>query len=133
MTYAPTPRFGPDDHRMVREPLALLRSRSEFRTQTESERSFRMLVLVTLNALDLFSTAVVLSLGGVEANPILAPVIHTWWMPTLMKAIVLGVIWGFVRRCPVESVIADRILQFGCFFYAAVVFWNVQLFLSVAS
>lgn len=92
-----------------------------------SDRSFRLWLLITLNALDLLTTAAVLALGGVEANPAMAPFVESWWQPFVVKALVLGLMWAVVVRTPPRSRISAIVLAAAWIFYAGVVGWNTLL------
>jgi len=94
------------------------------------DRSFRVWLLVTLNALDLLTTAVVLSLGGLEANPAMQGVVEHWWKPIVVKAVVLGLLWMVVLRTPVRSRLTDVGLIAAWCFYAGVVLWNTLLLIN---
>lgn len=102
-------------------------------TQVEralSDRSFRLWLLITLNALDLLTTAAVLALGGVEANPAMAPFVESWWQPIAVKASVLGLMWAVVVRTPPRSRISALVLSAAWIFYAGVVGWNTLLLIT---
>lgn len=94
------------------------------------DRSFRMWALLTLNMLDLLTTAVVLALGGTEANPAMQGAVERWWAPIVIKAVVLGLMWLVVLRTPVTSRLADIGLALAWVFYAGVVLWNTLLLIN---
>jgi hypothetical protein len=95
-----------------------------------ADRSFRLWALVTLNALDLLTTAAVLALGGTESNPAMQGVVEHWWKPIVVKAVVLTLMWVAVLRTPVRSKVADVGLVLAWVFYAGVVGWNTLLLIN---
>lgn len=94
------------------------------------DRSFRLWTLLTLNALDLMTTAVVLALGGSESNPTMQGVVEHWWKPILVKGVVLALVWLVVIRTPVSSRLADIGLTLVWVFYGGVVVWNTLLLIN---
>src|SRR5262245_24173411 len=92
-----------------------------------ADRSFRLWALVTLNALDLLTTAVVLALGGTESNPAMQGIVEHWWKPILVKGLVLALLWMTVLRTPPRSKVAAVGLALAWIFYAGVVGWNTLL------
>jgi hypothetical protein len=106
-----------------------LRSSMARLEQALSDRSFRLWALVTLNALDLLTTAAVLALGGRESNPAMEPLVQHWWKPIVVKALVLGLMWSVVVRTPPRSRLSAVGLAAAWTFYAGVVGWNTVLLL----
>lgn len=92
-----------------------------------ADRGFRLRLLAVLNALDVLTTTVVLSLGGTESNPALQGVVEHWWKPLAIKAMVLAAMWAVVLRTPLRSRVADIGLVLAWTFYAGVVGWNTLL------
>ncbi len=126
-TPATIPTFDEDGHRAVQTSIGDLHDYVSTRERVRGERRWRLLLLATLNVADVITTFMVLGAGGHEANPVLAPVVATWWMPTLMKAAVFGLVWGTVWRCPIRSIHADRLLRIAVIFFAIVVGWNLVM------
>ena len=93
-------------------------------------RRFRFAVLATLNALDLLTTAVVLRLGGAEANPVMAPHIESLWRPLAIKCSILAVVWVALSRLPLRERAIDRMVQAAIVLYGIVVVHNTLLYLS---
>ena len=91
------------------------------------DRSFRLWALVTLNVLDLFTTAAILSLGGSESNPAMAGFMVQWWWPIAVKAVVLALMWSVILRIHPRSKMASAALIGAWVFYAGVVGWNTLL------
>lgn len=86
--------------------------------------------LMLLNLLDVLSTKIVLSLGGVERNPAMVAVMEHPTYPWLTKmAVCLGVA-VLLFAAPKTSRIADRAVTAVVLFYVAVVSWNVQLIVN---
>ena len=98
-----------------------------------SDRSFRLWTLLTLNVLDLLTTAAVLTLGGVESNPAMVPVVERWWAPIVVKLAVVGVMWAVALRTPVRSRVGAVALVAAWVFYAGVVGWNTIVLAHLAA
>jgi hypothetical protein len=129
MRYASVPALSRWDQHNIGESIGGLREQAVRSEIVGNERTFRMLILAVLNALDLVTTAVVLHLGGSEQNALLAPVVHVWIIPTLLKVGIVAAVWAIVARCPVRSLVAGPILQAVLFFYGYVVVWNTLVML----
>lgn len=80
------------------------------------------IALFVLNVADYFTTMWALSLGGIELNPVMAPIISTPLTPFL-KVVVVGVVCFFIARKVrfTPGVVALLVVTS---FYAAVVSWN---------
>ncbi|KAA0234070.1 MAG: hypothetical protein JJLCMIEE_00947 [Acidimicrobiales bacterium] len=89
-------------------------------------RWFHVVVLVSLNVLDLGLTALVLEAGGRELNPLLAASVQSW-VPVLVKAAVMFVVVVALLRCPRGSQLPDRVLSAVICIYALVVAWNMAV------
>ena len=83
--------------------------------------------LMMLNLFDVLSTKVVLSLGGVESNPVMVDVMEHPTYPWLTKVIVCLGVAALLFAAPAKSRIADRAVSAVVVFYFMVVAWNVQL------
>lgn len=95
-------------------------------------RWYFVLALVVLNAADLGSTRLVLDAGGSETNPLMAPIIDGWLVPSLAKAMALLAVALCVAAKPSKSRIVDWALV-GCTgWYGGVVIWNMILFAMLA-
>lgn len=89
-------------------------------------RWFHVVVLASLNVLDLGVTALVLEAGGRELNPLLAASVESW-VPVLLKAAVMFVVVVALLRCPRGSQLPDRVLSAVICVYALVVAWNMAV------
>lgn len=111
----------------VQREVRHLHGRFERVERALADRSFRLWALVTLNALDLLTTAAVLALGGTESNPAMQGVVEHWWKPIVVKAVVLALMWAVVVRTPPRSRVTTLVLVAAWVFYAGVVGWNTLL------
>jgi len=81
--------------------------------------------LVVLNLADLVVTRRALALGGVEANPLMAPIIHGTWGVAVKAG--LPVVIGYRHlRAPLRRPLVLG-LTWMCVVYSAVVCWNLHL------
>ena len=95
--------------------------------RVRSLRVLRLVALAVLNTADWATTLWFLHLGGAEANPALAPIVHRWWAPLAIKACVFCVVVGAVWRSHVRNRNADRLLFMAVLYYCAVVAWNLWI------
>ena len=130
MRYASLPETTNLEQAEVRRSTRHLRGVAAHVERVLSDRSFRLWALVTLNALDLLTTATVLALGGSESNPAMQGAVEHWWKPIAVKALVLGLMWLVVLRTPVRSRVAEVGLVLAWVFYAGVVLWNTLLLIN---
>jgi len=100
--------------------------------QVLARRWFLLAILGALNLLDLVTTKLVLSAGGAEANPIMAPIIHHPFAPALVKTGGFVLVALVLKACPVRSKIVDRSLIAVTGLYLAVVSWNLLNLLLAA-
>lgn len=119
-----TPPLG-DDHRdELHAAVGSLHSFVELFERVHAFRLWRLVLLAILNLADLFTTAWFLRLGGAERNPILAPIVHVWWTPLLVKIVIFAVVARAVGRSSVRARNVDWLLLMVVGYYAAVVSWN---------
>ncbi len=81
--------------------------------------------LVALNAADLLLTRQLLELGGIEANPIMAPFIHGGWGVFVKLALPIAIGYRHLR-VPVRRGLVLG-LCWMCVLYLGVVLWNSHL------
>jgi hypothetical protein len=81
-------------------------------------------LLAVLNLADLLTTRLVLSRGGSEGNPVMAPLVEGMWGAAVLKLACVGLIAMLAQRC-LGSVRARCGLLVVVAWYAAVVSWNV--------
>ncbi len=93
--------------------------------QVLARRWFMLAILGALNLLDLVTTKLVLSAGGAEANPVMAPIIHHPFAPALVKTAGFLLVAFVLKACPPRSAIVDRALLFVTVLYTAIVSWNL--------
>jgi hypothetical protein len=93
--------------------------------QVLARRWFLLAILGALNLLDLISTKLVLSAGGAEANPVMAPIIHHPYAPALVKTAGFLAVALVLRACPPRSAMVDRALVVVTVLYTAIVSWNL--------
>jgi hypothetical protein len=98
---------------------------------TRSTRSARsttvtlVAILVGLNIADLLSTHLVLARGGIEGNPLVAPLISGLWAAAVLKGFVLVIIAVLAMRTP--SIRLRIVLGAVDVWYLGVVAWNLLL------
>jgi hypothetical protein len=100
--------------------------------QVLARRWFLLAILGALNLLDLVTTKLVLSAGGAEANPIMAPIIHHPFAPALVKTGGFVLVAMVLKACPVRSKIVDRSLVAVTTLYLVIVTWNLLNLLMAA-
>ena len=89
-------------------------------------RTMAVIGLIALNIADLYLTRQLLGMGGVEANPLMALVIHGTW--GIVIKVGLPVLLAFRHlRAPIERKIVLG-LSWMCVMYLGVVLWNLHLF-----
>lgn len=120
------PRLG-----NVHSGVRTLRETVSASESIEQLRRYRFLVLASLNALDLLTTSAVLRLGGVEANPVMAPHVDDFWRPMAIKGLVLSVVWVALSRLPLREQRVDKMVQVAIVIYGAVVLHNTMLLISI--
>lgn len=130
MRYASLPETSDLERAQVRRSTREIRGVMAQVERIVSDRTFRMIALVALNALDVLTTTVVLSLGGTESNPAMRGIVEHWWGPIMVKALVLAVMWIVVLRAPVRSHISNVGLTAAWMFYGGVVIWNTVLLIN---
>ncbi len=86
--------------------------------------------LVVLNIMDVATTMLVLSRGGVEGNPFIRPLTGVVWQVSLLKAVVLAMIGVFLARSH-QSRIGELALAATTGWYLAVVMWNLSVLAAV--
>jgi hypothetical protein len=121
------PTLGDDHRRDVSEAVGSLHSFVDLVERVRSLRVLRLVALAVLNIADWATTLWFLHLGGAEANPALAPIVHRWWAPLAIKAGVFCVVVGAVWRSHVRNRNADRLLFMAVLYYCAVVAWNLWI------
>ncbi|MEZ5409018.1 MAG: DUF5658 family protein [Acidimicrobiales bacterium] len=95
------------------------------RVQTRRLRGIGL--LVALNAADVATTVWFLVLGGSEGNPVLAPIVHRWWLLVAVKAVVLAVLSRRILDAPARSLEAKLLVGGAVAYYLAVVVWNLSV------
>ena len=94
---------------------------------TLTSRWSMAVTLVVLNALDIWTTHVVLANGGEERNPVMEPVVDELWHGALVKLLCLTVVACLLARCPRDSRRVEWTLAAVCGWYLFVVAWNVTV------
>jgi hypothetical protein len=91
----------------------------------ERIRLIAVVGLVALNASDLLLTRQLLAVGGVEANPLMAPFIHGFWGVAIKLALPIALGWRHLRIPVQRSLVLG--LCWMCVLYLGVVLWNSHL------
>lgn len=84
-------------------------------------------LLVALNLADVATTVWFLVLGGSEGNPVLAPIVHRWWLVVAVKAVVLVGLSRRILDAPARSREARLLVNLALAYYLAVVAWNLSV------
>ncbi len=79
-------------------------------------------MLFVLNVADYLLTMWALNLGGIELNPIMAPIISTPWTPFLKVAVVGVLCYLVAKRLRFTPGVVVLVAVMG--FYTLVVVWN---------
>lgn len=119
--------MGDDHHQDVRDAVSSLHSFVDLFERVRSLRVWRLALLALLNLADCATTLWFLELGGAEANPVFAPIVHHWWAPLLIKAVIFALVVRAVWRSHVRNRNTDRLLFMAVLYYAAVVAWNLWI------
>jgi Domain of unknown function (DUF5658) len=88
--------------------------------------------MLLLNVMDVVVTKAIIRLGGIEANPIMAPIMDHPSYPLILKTIVALGVGGLLLASPVESKLADRAVFAVIVAYVVVMGWNFGILLQAA-
>lgn len=80
--------------------------------------------LVVLNLLDVLLTRAVIAAGGVEANPLMAPLMGGLAAPLGLKAVVAGCAGLLLLLCPPRARVGESAVLGVVVLYCAIVVWN---------
>lgn len=84
-------------------------------------------MLLVLNLTDVIMTKAILSYGGREANPLMAPIIDHPLYPVLLKTIIAVGVGALLLASPRESKMADRAVGFVLVGYTILIGWNIGI------
>ena len=124
------PAWRDDDHR---EMMGALHAIVDLVERVRAQRLRGIGVLVALNVADVATTVWFLVLGGSEGNPVLAPIVHRWWLVVAVKAVVLAVLSRRILNAPARSLEARLLVGLALAYYLAVVAWNLGVVLRLSS
>jgi len=127
---APLPLLEEDGRSEVTGAVDDLADSVRLFDEVRGRRAWQLLLLAVLNLLDVATTTIFLRLGVEEGNPLLVPIVHTWWAPLVLKAAIFLVIVAAVARCPLRSRAATWMLSGAVAYYCAVVGWNLWVILG---
>lgn len=117
---------GPEPVVTDRSLLIDLRERVDGRVR--DGRWGLLAILAVLQVLDVATTHQVLASGGIEGNPLMAPVVEGGWLAPLgMKLAVCTAIAAIVACCPSSSSLVRRGLTAVTGIYVAIVAWNLAI------
>lgn len=116
-----------NSHDQLRQLVASLHSFVDLVDTVRSRRIRGLAALIGLNLADLTTTVWFLALGGAEANPVLAPIIHRWWLVLTIKALVLACIGRQVLTASPRSTEARWLMNLALAYYTIVVAWNISV------
>jgi hypothetical protein len=83
--------------------------------------------LLFLNLVDILLTRTILGRGGVEANPLMAPIIHHPAYPVIIKVMVSLGVGGLLFASPTDSKLSDRAVLAVIVGYVAITVWNLRV------
>jgi len=86
--------------------------------------------MLVLNLIDVVLTKAILRAGGVEANPIMAPIMDHPSYPLILKTVVALGVGALLLASPVQSKLSDRAVAVVLVIYTAVTVWNVGILLQ---
>lgn len=113
-----------DEHR---EMVGALHGIVDLVERVRAQRLRGIGLLVALNVLDVATTVWFLVLGGSEGNPVLAPIVHRWWLVVAVKAVVLAGLSRRILDAPARSREARLLVNLALAWYLAVVLWNLSV------
>jgi hypothetical protein len=83
--------------------------------------------LLVLNLGDVVITKSILHSGGVEANPVMKPIMDHPTYPIILKTVVSLIVGVLLLASPADSKVADRAVGLVVFGYLAVMAWNLGI------
>jgi hypothetical protein len=89
--------------------------------------------LLVMNVADVYLTKAILARGGVEANPIMRPVIGHAVSPVAIKVIVSLGVGALLLAAPVRSRFADVAVTLVVVIYVLITGWNIGVLLQSAA
>lgn len=89
--------------------------------------------LLVMNVADVYLTKAILARGGVEANPIMRPVIGHAVSPVAIKVIVSLGVGALLLAAPVRSRFADIAVTLVVVIYVLITGWNIGVLLQSAA
>jgi len=116
--------WADDEHR---ETVGALHAIVDLVERVRAQRLRGIGLLVALNAADVATTVWFLTLGGSEGNPVLAPIVHRWWLVVAVKAVVLTLLSRRILDAPARSREARLLVGLALAYYLAVVAWNLSV------
>ncbi len=121
----PVRRAGRDDEH--RELVGALHAIVDLVERVRAQRLRGIGGLAVLNGADVATTVWFLMLGGSEGNPVLAPIVHRWWLVVAVKAVVLALLSRRILDAPARSREARLLVNLALTYYLAVVAWNLSV------
>lgn len=88
--------------------------------------------ILVLNLVDVIVTKAILSYGGQEANPIMAPIMNHPAYPVIVKTVVSVGVGALLLASPADSKLADRSVMLVIVAYVIVMGWNFGILLQAA-
>lgn len=113
-----------DEHREI---VGALHGIVDLVERVRAQRLRGIGLLVALNGADVATTVWFLVLGGSEGNPVLAPIVHRWWLVVAVKAVVLALLSRRILDAPARSREARLLVGGAVAYYLAVVAWNLSV------
>lgn len=116
---------GADDEH--REVVGALHAIVDLVERVRTQRLWGIGLLAALNTADVATTVWFLVLGGSEGNPVLAPIVHRWWLVVAVKAVVLVLLSRRILDSPARSREARVLVGLALTYYLGVVAWNLSV------
>ena len=88
--------------------------------------------ILVLNLVDVLVTKAILRFGGVEANPIMAPIMDHPAYPIILKTVVAVGVGALLLASPRESKLADRSVMLVIVAYVIVMGWNFGILIQAS-
>jgi hypothetical protein len=123
----PVPADTSDPGQQLNQLVASLHACVDLVDRVRARRIRGVGALLALNLADLATTSWFLALGGVEGNPVLAPVVERWWIILLVKVVIVTVLGRRVLAAPPRSAEASWLVRFALAYYVLVVAWNLTV------
>lgn len=97
-----------------------------------ARRWFMAVAILVLNLADVVLTKAIIRAGGVEANPIMQPLIDHPSHPIVLKTVIALGVGMLLLASPPQSKLADRSVAAVIAIYVGIVVWNMGILARAA-